>query len=183
MTESGEAAELASEVAFEDIGGQADRPRWHTHAAFLSLAMAALAAVAALLAGITANALLLDRTEEIITLSNLEVERISVEVLSTKHDLLRAQGVEPDPDEVQRIESFEAEADEISQDLVEEEATVVATAESHELFAVAAALLAIAIVVAGMALVMSTRWLLYAALVTGVLGASIMTWGIMTLAT
>jgi hypothetical protein len=183
MTESGEAAELASEVAFEDIAGGGARPRWHTHAAFVSLALAALATVAALLSGITANALLLDRTEEIITLSSQEVDRIAVEVLSTKHDLLRAQGVEPDPGEVQRIEAFEAEIDEISRDVAAEEATVGRTAESHELFAVAAAVLAIAIVVAGMALVVSTRWLLSAGLVIGVLGASVMTWGIVTLAT
>lgn len=183
MTESGEAAELASEVALEDIEGRGHRPRWHTHAAFVSLSLAALATVAALLSGITANALLLDRTEEIITLSNLEVERIAVEVLSTKHDLLRAQGLEPEPAEVQRIEAFEAEIDQISEDVAAEEAAVGTTAESHELFAIAAAILAIAIVVAGMSLVMSTRRLLYAALVIGVLGASIMAWGIVTLAT
>ena len=42
------------------------------------------------LAGITSNESLMERTEEILDLSKLESDRLHIEVLRLKHDLLRS---------------------------------------------------------------------------------------------
>ena len=42
------------------------------------------------MAGITSNESLMERTEEILDLSKLESDRLHIEVLRLKHDLLRS---------------------------------------------------------------------------------------------
>lgn len=170
MTEGVEGAEMATEMSMEAFeGGEGERPRWHAHVALTTLLLAMLAAVAALLAGITSNELLLDRTKELGVLSILETQRTNTDILIAKHEILIALGATPDPGEVAEVEEFEAEFDSRREELRAEESRVSVVVHSHEIFALAATTLAIAIVITGMAVIVSTRWLwLAGALIGGV---------------
>jgi hypothetical protein len=170
VTEGGEGAEMATEVSMEAFdGGEHERPRWHAHVAMTTLVLAMLAALAALMAGVTSNELLLDRTKELGVLSILETQRTNTDILAAKHEILIALGVIPDPEEVAEIEEFEAEFEARKEEIRAEESRVAVVAHSHEIFAIAATTLAIGIVITGMAVIVSTRWLwLFGSVIGGV---------------
>jgi hypothetical protein len=55
-----------------------EHPRWHKHVSLIILIMALLAAMGVVLAGMTANQALIERTEEIIEVNIMEGDRIYV---------------------------------------------------------------------------------------------------------
>ena len=93
MSELIEIAETAQDAVIEavelkQVGGE--QPEWHRQVAFTTMIMALLAAFGGMLAAITASDALLDRTKEIIELSYLEGDRIYLETLKSKHEILTA---------------------------------------------------------------------------------------------
>ncbi len=162
----------------EESIGKSAAP-WRSSAAVSTLVLGLLAAVTALLAGITAHDSLLKRTEELLEVTLLEGDRVFVEVLRAKHEVLGELGVAPDPVEVEAISDFDREAPlRASRDEAIERAA--SSASSHHLvFAAAAVLLSIAIAIVGVAVVLSSRWLwLWGVFAGGGLGALVLLVGV-----
>ena len=91
MSEETESTELATELVLEETETAETAPKehhWHKLVALSTLIMALLAAVGGLLSGITAHEAQLEKIEEISALTILEGDRVSVEILKTKHELL-----------------------------------------------------------------------------------------------
>ena len=70
--------------------------RWHKKVALSTLILALLAALGGLLSGITAQESQFEKIEEVINLTILENDRISVDVLKAKHEILISLGETPD---------------------------------------------------------------------------------------
>lgn len=177
MTEYSEGAEVAAELAMESVGdGSLDNVElsWHRVVAFTTLILAVLAAVSALLAGVTAGEVLFDRTEEIINLTEAVSDQVRVEVLLAKHQLLEAAGVPIPPEDIAEIEAIQAAEKELeeAQEAVREEAF--AAENTHLVFAIAATVFAVSIAVTGMAVIVNQRWLVVAGGLGGIIGLGIL---------
>ena len=161
-----EAVEVASEESRSPVA-------WHRGVAFTSLVLALLAATAALLAGITAHEILLERTEEVIDVSRIEGDRVTIEVLEAKHEILVAVGVEPPEDEVAQIAAYRDETRDLESEAAAAEGAVVTASSEHLRFAVAATVVAVGIAISGLSVMMARRWVWLAGTVVGVVGAVI----------
>jgi hypothetical protein len=160
MTEYNAAGELAAEVALEGLEGGG--PSWFRGVALTTLILSVLTAASALLAGMTAHETLLERTEEIVDLSSAQADRISAEVLASKHEVLRSLGEPLDPDEVALVKEFEEESARLEEEGVVAGKESLASASTHLVSAIAATMFAVAIAVTGLAAVVGRRWLWYA---------------------
>ena len=169
MSEYGESAEIAAEVALEET--QDASPSWFRGVAFTTLILSIAAAAAALIAGMTAHEALLDRTEEIVDLTRAESELVVVAVLSSKHDMLIAIGETPDPDEVAKVEAYAQDAQRLEEEAEALEQEAVETGSMHLIAAVAATLFAVAIAVTGLSAIVRQRWLWGAGGALGAIGA------------
>ncbi len=166
------ATEHAHETIHEHAAGHGGRstPRWHTYVALSTLAMALLSALAALMAALSAHESLLERTQEIVDLVALETDRIEIEVLRSKHDILHQFEVTPSAAELSRIRAYERDAAILSDRTTDEEAMVRASNRAHIVFAIAVTLLSVGITLGGMALISEQRYLWIIGLVFGVAG-------------
>ena len=172
MSESESSAELVEELvlesAKEDEPGKG--PRWHKQVALSSLVLALLAALAGLLAGLTASQELHVRTREIMEVTRLENERVTIQVLRAKHELLEGLGRAADPDELAQIQVFEEETEALGAELAAEERQDQRTGNTHLILAIAVMLLSVGITLGGMAIVVEEKFLWYAGLAVGAVG-------------
>jgi len=145
-------------------------PRWHTYVALSTLVMALLSAMAALMAALSAHESLLERTREIVDFVALETDRIEIEVLRSKHDILRQFEVMPPPDELSRIRTYQEDVATLMETTAEEEAVVGASNRAHIVFAIAVTLLSVGITLGGMSLIAKQRFLWIIGLVFGAAG-------------
>lgn len=186
MSEIGESSELVDELVMETVKGEEGThraPKWYRQVALTSLVLALLTALGGLLAGMTAHEALLERTKEIIDVSRLEGDRISVEVLQSKHEILTSLEQQVDPGEVALIQAYEEEARELSREAMREEGQTQAIGSAHLVLAVAVTVLSVGITLSGMAVVVEERGLWIAGMVIGAVGALGLAVGIvMTLA-
>ena len=181
MAEYGESADMAAELALEDISGSV--PGWYRGVAFTILLLSVVTALSALLAGMTAHETLLDRTEEIIDLSVAETDELTVQIFRTKHELQAALGEPVDADEVAEIERMESEAEEFEKEAAAAEASALGAASNHLLLAIAATIAAIAIAVTGLAPIVFQRWLWLVGIVIGALATVLLGIGIVRILT
>ena len=165
----------------EEANGTGAGEMGSQHSAFsrrvgvVTMIMGVLSAVGALLAGITANDILLKRTAEIVDRQDLVSARVRVEILETKVVLLQSAGRKVDEeqkliDKLRRKMGAEQAAAEM------EEGEVKDTIPAHELFSVGVALMSIAITLSGLAVASHNRRLhhlgiLIAFVATGFFGA------------
>ena len=172
MSDSGIQSELVDEFVMESAKEDARHqgPKWHRQVALSSLVLALLAALAGLLAGLTASQELHVRTQEIMEVTRLESERIHVEVLRTKHELLDSLGRAANADELAQIQAFEQELEALGAELVAEERQDQRAGNTHLILAIAVLLLSVGITLGGMAIVVEEKLLWYAGLVVGVAG-------------
>lgn len=173
MSELGESTELVSELVMETThqgeGGQSSR--WHKLVALSTLVLALLTAAGALLAGITAHEAVLERTKQAIEVSILEGDRLTVEILKSKHEMLAVMGHSPDPNEVALIEANEEQIADLLEETAREEGQVQEASSAHLILAIAVTILSVAITLCGMAVVLDTKWLWFGGLVFGLAGA------------
>lgn len=169
MSEYGESAEVAAELALEESGGE--EPSWFRGVAFTTLVFSIAAAAAALVAGITAHEALLDRTEEIVDLTTAEAELVTIAVLEAKHDVLLTLGETPDPAEVAQVEAYQQDVARLQEESEALEQETVETGSIHLAAAVAATLFAVAIAVTGLSAIVRRRWLWAAGAALGGVGA------------
>jgi len=168
------ATEHAHETIHDHVAeSHGGRPtsRWHAYVALSTLVMALLSALAALLAALSAHESLLERTHEIVDFVSLETDRIEIEVLQSKHDILRQFEVTPPPAELSRIRTYEEKVVSLMERTAEEEAVVRASNRAHIVFAIAVTLLSVGITLGGMSIIAKQRFLWIVGLVFGFAGA------------
>ena len=172
MSDPGTSSELLDELVMEDAKGDVagEGPRWHKQVALSSLILALLAALAGLLAGLTASQELQVRTQEIMEVTRLESDRVNVQVLKTKHELLEGLGRAADPDELAQVQAYEEEVASLAREVAAEERQDRRTGNTHLILAIAVMLLSVGITLGGMAIVVSDRRLWLVGLAVGVLG-------------
>lgn len=178
MTESGESTELAAELALEAVEEHGKRAAWHDHVALSTLVIAVLAAAAALLAGITAHEVLIDRTEQIIDVAIAQSDLERAETLRAKHALLIAVDQEPDPEEVELVDELEREAREEAELAAEARDEGVAAGSTHLVLAAATTIFAVAIAVAGLSVIVDRRRLWTAGMIVALGGAATFAFGL-----
>jgi hypothetical protein len=154
----------------EPIEEGVEHPHWHKHVAMTTLVMALLTALAAMLAGTSSQQSLIERTQEIMEINSLESDRIQVEVIKTKHEILIALEAVPDQAEAEAIAAFERPIREHKRHTDSEESTVISTIETHHIFAVAATLLSMGTALNGMSVIVNRKYLWVTGLVFGAIG-------------
>ena len=173
MSEETESTELASELVLEQM--EADDPaykelHWHKLVAFFTLIMALLAAIGGLLSGITAQEAQLEKIEEISALTVLEGDRVSTEILKTKHELLTNLGEIPNEKELETIREFEKEIEEKEIEVAQEERLAQLTGQTHLVFAISVTIIAAGISISGMSVIVQQKWLWVAGMMLGAVG-------------
>jgi hypothetical protein len=174
MPEENESTELANELVMEQMEVNEvsfHNRRWHKLVAFSTLIMALLAALGGLLSGITAHEASLEKTEEVISLTVLEGDRVSVEVMKAKHEILISLGETPDEAEIQAILDYEEEITEKGEEVVQEERLAQTAGQTHLIFAISVTFLAVGISLDGMSIVIEQEWLWFVGIVFGTVGA------------
>ena len=174
MSELDDSTEMTNELIMESTKNdevEQQRPKWHNWAAFFTLLMALFTTIGALLAGITAHEVLLERTKEVITLSASQGDRLTGEVLKAKHEILVSMGETPDESEIAQIEKYEAEAEALDAKVARAEARVQSMDQPHLVFLLAVVLLSAGITLSGMSFIIERKFLWYLGIVFGVAGA------------
>ena len=177
-SEISKSAESVNESIVEHLQGDSENTGWIKWVALSAMVMALFSAIGALLAGITSNDSLMERTEEVLEVTRMANDELHVEVLRTKHELLKSMGKEPHVSELVRIEMYENEAKALREAAAKEEALVAVSAYKHEIFAIGVTLLAIAISLSGMAIVGGRRGLWHVGIVFGFLGCVTVGFGV-----
>jgi hypothetical protein len=144
---------------------------WFTQVALSTLLMALLSALAALMAAISAHESLLERTQEILDMIELENDRVEIEVLTAKHDILRRLEVEPDASEVSRVRANREDLRQRKEETTEEERFVGTATHAHLVFATAVTLLSVGITLGGISMISRKRSLWIVGLFVGLAGA------------
>ena len=163
--------DFVNEVVDSEGAGE-EHPRWHKHVALIILIMALLSALVAVLASITAHQALIERTKEIIEVDIMEGDRIYVEVLKTKHEILAALGESPDQAEMEAIAAFEKEMRELETEDAIEEAMVVTAISTNRIFAIVVALLSLGTALCGMSIIADQKYLWIIGLLFGAVGTA-----------
>ena len=184
MSEIGESTELVEELVMESakedqVGHKS--PRWHKQVALTSLVLALLAALGGLLAGMTAHEALLARTKVVMEVSRSERDRISVQVLETKHEILASLGQAADPAELAQIQAYEEQAADFMMEAALEEVQTQLSGYAHLVLAIAVTVLSVGITLGGMAVVVEERALWIVGLVVGLVGAVGLGFGIVVM--
>ena len=178
MTDEG--PELATELALEGLG-EGDRDgssTWHRYVALSTVVLAALAAISALFAGITAHEDLVERTNEVLEITAATEDRIQARELRTKHEILLGLGLSVDPDELALIAAYDQEAEELAAEAASSEAAARQAGSTHLILAVAATVLGIGIVVTGLSVILARKWVWAAGTVIGVFGIGLLAYGL-----
>jgi hypothetical protein len=154
-------------------------PRWHKHASLIILIMALLSALGAVLAGNNVNQALIDRTEEIIELNTKQGDRIYVETLRSKHEILTALGEPPDQVEIEAIETFEKDMQDLEREAAIEEVMVITAISISRILIIALTLLSLGTALCGMSIIANQKYLWIVGIVFGLTGAIVLGIGVL----
>jgi hypothetical protein len=174
MSEGGESTELTTELFMDHVDRDPvslKEKRWHKLVALSTLLFAMLAALGGLLSGITAHENQIEKIEEVINFTVLESDRVSVEVLKAKHEILVSLGESPGETELDAIRAYEAEIEEKQSEVLQEEFLARTFGQIHLIFAVSVTLLAVGISLSGMSVVIEQKWIWTVGLVFGAVGS------------
>lgn len=174
MSDGGESTELAGELFIDQVEKDttsSKEKRWHKQVALSTLIFAMLAALGGLLSGITAHENQTEKIEEVINFTVLESDRVNVEVLKAKHEILISLGESPEEAELDAIRAYEAEIEEKQSEVLQEEFLARTFGQIHLIFAVSVTLLAVGISLSGMSVVIEQKWIWTVGLVFGALGS------------
>lgn len=174
-----ESAELAHELATDaHEHGHADKPNWHRYLAATTLVFALLTAIGALLAGVTAHEALIESSEEAVNVTIIEGDRVSIEVLEAKHEILTSLGESPDPAELEQIARFEEEVAELDEEVASEREFIAEVNADHLILAVAVTILSISIALSGMAIVVDMKRIWHIGFAIGIAGTLGLLYGV-----
>ena len=175
MAEIPDTVDVAQDFITEAVELDEDverHPRWHKHVAVTTLVMALLTALGAMLASMSANQSLIERTQEIIEVNALEGDRVNIEILKSKHEILAAVGKVPDQVEVNTIAKFDGEMQTLELQSASEEEDVLGVVAIHHIFAVGVTFLSLGTALCGMSVIVNRKALWYWSLLFGALGAA-----------
>jgi len=165
------ASEMVSEQVTEHLIQKKKSAEEHTGIALTTMFMALLAAFGALMAGISAQDALIDRTAEIIDVSARESDRLAIDILKAKHEILISMGEKPDAGEVAQIQKYERDATKFAEESYNEEKQVQSVVLPHLVFAVAVTLLSVGIALNGIAVLADKQFPWLVGMVFGLIGA------------
>jgi hypothetical protein len=171
VLETVETAQDATIEALEASDMRDQQSRWHQYVALSTMIMALLAAVGGMLAGISSQEALSARTQEIIEMNYLEGDRLYVEILRSRHEILTAIGENLDPAEVAYLATCQEDLEELEANVAREESAALSRSNAHVTFAIAVTLLSLGITLGGMAVVVERKFLWIAGLAIGLVGA------------
>lgn len=174
MSEQTDAAETAQDAIIENVeskGVTVEHPGWHKLVAITTMIMALLAAIGGMMTAISSHEALVERTRAIIELNYLEGDRLYVETVKNKHEMLIALGETPDPAEIESIALYEESMEGEKGNIAQEAALALTAGNVHVVFAVAVTLLSLGITLGGMAVIVETMWLWVAGILIGGAGA------------
>ncbi|MCP4166855.1 MAG: DUF4337 domain-containing protein [Chloroflexi bacterium] len=172
MSEFTEQAVLVDELFMEQQKEEAKHkpPNWHRQVAMSTLFLAMFAAIGALMAGVTSHEIVLQRTEELLEVSVSENDRVNIEVLKAKHEILEALAESPDSAEIARLEVWKEEIDRLERDERELEMKIQSAISVHLIFAMSVTVLSFAITLCGMAVIVEQKFLWIAGSILGAVG-------------
>lgn len=168
-----EVAETATELVKDKVKENKESKeewQWINWVAISTMIMALFSALGALWAGVTANDMMLDRTQEILDISYLEGDRLDIEILKLKRDLLDSLGKNLDKTEIDRIHQYEVKNQTLNADSKGQESQVKRTIFEHEWFAIGVTLLSIAITLAGMSIITRHKFIWVGSLLLSFIG-------------
>ena len=171
-----EPAALARDLVLEETPSH--DLEWIKWAALSSMIMALFAATGALFASITANESLMERTKEILEVSYLENDRLRIDLLRTKHEILQALGQSPREADLEEIRRLEAAIKVLDKQAASEETKIQLSEYTHEIFSIGITLLSIAITLSGMSIIAGHRFPWFFGLGFGGLGCIFVGYGL-----
>ena len=171
-------AGTTNDLMMEEFAEERANSKWISHLAFSAMVMAMIAAMGALLGGITANQAMVQSTAELLTNSQLSEDRLTIEVMKSKHEILESIGKPSHNDEIERVQADEAKM--IAQ-MKNADLKVQNTVLTHEIFAIGTTLLSIAITLCGMSIVTRRKSPWAVGLVFSAVGAACVAWGVLAL--
>ena len=174
-SEFSETTEIARDLVMESKLAQDDWIKW---AALSSMVMALFTAIGSLFANFTANESVLERTEEILEASYLENDRLRVEVLLAKHEILNALAPSNKSTDRATLRHLNAEITRLEKAIKADEAIVQSYSFSHEIFSIGIALLSVAIALSGMGIIANRKFPWITGLVFGVTGCAFVLYGL-----
>jgi hypothetical protein len=177
-----EELEVPLEKVQEDLHHNAEESQdsWTLGVALSSAFLAALAAVAALLAGHHANEAMIEQIHASDHWGYFQAKGIKSAVLATKVELLRSMGKATEAKDEEKLEEYKKEQAEIKADAEKEEAASRAHMASHQILARAVTMFQVAIAVGAISALTRRRRFWYASLVFGLLGAAFLAQGLLT---
>lgn len=147
--------------------------------ALSTMILAMITAIAALLAGMSANDILVKRTHEILEVSHKETDRVIFELLDLKQALLGShQENSPGIPHSEPLDKMGRDADQLSREVNTEEKKVAFDAELHEIFAISVTVLSLAITLGGIAMIVERKRYWYYSLGFAIIGSTIFTYGL-----
>ena len=151
-------------------GSQEGKPQWVTWSSLSTMIMAMITAVGILLAGITLNEFFLERTVELIEVSEAGVDRVQIEVLESKHEILASMNQPVSSEEIARIRELRDEVEEKEAAIALEDAASRLALFEHELFAIGVTLLSMAITMSAVAVIMTRKRIWQVGILLGMVG-------------
>jgi hypothetical protein len=125
-----------------------------------------------MLAGMSSHQAMIERTQEIIEVSSLQGDRVYVETLKSKHEILTILGETPDQAEITTIAAIEEEMLGLEIKTAGDESQVKTTTKGHIIFAIAVAMLSLGTALCGMSIIVNQKYLWGAGLLFGAIGTA-----------
>jgi len=168
-----EAPEVPTEHLHEEMehaAGHQAKARWILGVALSSALLAGLAAVCSLLAGHHANEAMVDQIRSSDKWAYYQAKGIKAAVLSSKVELLEAEGKPTSGRDHEKLKEYKKEQDEIAAEAKEKEQASEEHLHRHVIFARGVTLFQIAIAVGAISVLTNRRAFWYVSLSFGVVG-------------
>jgi hypothetical protein len=143
---------------------------WLSWAALSSAVIAVCAAVAALFAGQHANEAMFDQIKAANDWNYYQAKGVKSAVLNSKIDLLKELGKQASPADVEKIESYKHDQEQITEHAKEHEAASEHHLKIHELAARAVTLFQVSIALGAVAILSRKRKFLFASFAISIVG-------------
>jgi len=150
--------------------GQTPHGRWLNWVALSSALLAVVAAIAALMAGHLSNEALLEQIQASDHWAYFQAKGIKSAILQSKVQLLEGLGRKPETFDLNKIESYKKEQDELTEKAKEKETSSLRHLELHQIFAEAVTFFQIAIATSAIAVLIRRRRFWMMSMLVGVVG-------------
>jgi hypothetical protein len=149
---------------------QEPKEKWIFGVALSTALLAAVAAIAALLAGHHSNEAILEQIESSNQWSYYQAKGIKANLEITKQDLLKALGKAPEDREAEKIAEYKKEQEEIQKNAEEKARSGEKHLHRHNILANGVTLFQIAIAVAAISVLTKRKWFWYISMSFGLVG-------------